>query len=196
MERIRYAMEGNQVVMTDAMTGVRGLNDESVQCCVTSPPYFRQRDYGVAGQWGQEASPGEYVSNLVELFRELRRVLRNNGTIWMVIGDSYASTARGGQAGRRRYGQSYGAPPGLHEGIKRKDLFGIPWTVALALRNDGWYLRQDIIWYKKNPMPESVRDRCTRSHEYIFMFSKSENYYYDHLAIATPLSGSAKIRMQ
>src|SRR5277367_2531857 len=118
-------MEWNRVYVSDGLTGVRRMESGSVQCCVTSPPYFRQRDYGVAGQWGQEASPGEYVSNLVELFRELRRVLTDSGIIWMVIGDSYASTGRGGQTGRHQYGQSYGAAPGLHEGIKRKDMLGI-----------------------------------------------------------------------
>ena len=182
--------------MIDAMTGVRGLPDESIRAVVTSPPYFRQRDYGCTGQWGQEETPEEYVAHLVELFGELRRVLKVDGTAWVVLGDSYASTGRGGQTGRQRYGQDYGPAPGLHEGIKRKDLLGMPWTVALALRQHGWYLRQDIIWYKKNPMPESVKDRCTRCHEYVFMFSKSERYYYDHLAIATPLSQSARLRMQ
>ena len=180
----------------DAMAGVRGLPDESIRTVVTSPPYFRQRDYGCKGQWGQEGTPEEYVAHLVELFGELRRVLKVDGTAWVVLGDSYASTGRGGQNGRQRYGQDYGPAPGLHEGIKRKDLLGMPWTVALALRQHGWYLRQDIIWYKTNPMPESVKDRCTRCHEYVFMFSKSERYYYDHLAIATPLSQSARLRMQ
>ena len=189
-------MQWNQVYIIDALAGVQGLPDESVRTVVTSPPYYRQRDYACAGQWGQEESPEAYIGHLVELFRELHRVLRVDGTVWMVIGDSYASTRRGGQAGRRQYGQEYGPAPGLHEGIKRKDLLGIPWSVALALRQRGWYLRQDIVWFKSNPMPESVKDRCTRSHEYIFMFSKNEVYYYDHLAIATPLSRSTRKRMK
>jgi DNA modification methylase len=189
-------MQWNIVDTIDAMAGVQGLPDECVRTVVTSPPYFRQRDYGCAGQWGQEETPDEYIKHLVELFRELRRVLKNDGTVWLVLGDFYASTGRGGQTGRRRYGQEYGPPPGLHHGIKRKDLLGMPWTVALAIRERGWYLRQDVVWYKTNAMPESVRDRCTRSHEYLFMFSKNERYYYDHLAIAVPLSRASQARMQ
>lgn len=189
-------MQWNRVYAVDAMTGVRGLPDESVQVVVTSPPYFRQRDYGCGGQWGREETPDEYVAHLVGLFTELRRVLKSDGTVWLVLGDGYASTGRGGQSGRQRYGQDYGAAPGLHDGIKRKDLLGMPWTVALAIRQSGWYLRQDIIWYKTNPMPESVKDRCTRSHEYIFMFSKSDRYYYDHLAISAPLAKASEIRMR
>jgi len=189
-------MQWNRVYTIDVMAGVRGLPEESVRTVVTSPPYFRQRDYGCAGQWGQEESPEEYVKHLLELFRELRRVLKNDGTVWIVLGDSYASSGRGGQSGRKRYGQEYGPAPGLHEGIKRKDLLGIPWTVALALRQDGWHLRQDVVWFKTNAMPESVKDRCTRCHEYVFMLSKSERYYYDHLAIAAPLSRATQVRMR
>ena len=189
-------MQWNRVCIIDALAGVRSLPDGSVRTVVTSPPYFRQRDYGCAGQWGQEETPEAYVQHLVELFGELHRVLRADGTVWMVIGDSYASTSRGGQAGRQRYGQEYGPAPGLYDGIKRKDLLGIPWTVALALRQQGWYLRQDIVWYKTNPMPESVKDRCTRCHEYVFMFSKSERYYYDHLVIAAQLSVATQVRMR
>ena len=193
-------MQWNRIYTIDALAGVRGLPDESVRTVVTSPPYFRQRDYGCAGQWGQEENPEAYVKHLVELFGELHRVLRVDGTVWMVIGDSYASNSRGGQAGLRHfgreYGPEYGLATGLHEGIKRKDLLGIPWTVALALREHGWYLRQDIIWYKTNPMPESVKDRCTRCHEYVFMFSKSDRYYYDHLAIAVPLSKASQARLR
>ena len=188
-------MEWNNVYVSDALAGVSGLEAGSVQCCVTSPPYFRQRDYGVAGQWGQEDSPEEYVARLVALFREVRRVLSDSGTAWIVLGDSYAGGGRGGQRGGRDYGQTYGPGVGIYQGIKRKDLLGIPWMVAFALRGDGWYLRQDVILFKKNGMPESVRDRCTRAHEYIFMLSKSERYYYNHLAIATPLSGSTVARM-
>jgi len=186
-------MQWNRVYAMDAVAGVRQLSDESVRVVVTSPPYFRQRDYGCAGQWGQEETPDGYVAHLVGLFTELRRVLRNDGTVWLVLGDSYAAMTRGG---RQQYARQYGPPPGLHDGIKRKDLMGMPWMVALAIRAAGWYLRQDIIWYKTNPVPESVKDRCTRSHEYIFMFSKSERYYYDHLAIAAPLSKASQTRMQ
>jgi DNA modification methylase len=188
-------MQWNKVNRIDALAGVRGLPDDSVRTVVTSPPYFRQRDYGYQEQWGQEANPEEYVSHLAELFVELHRVLKDDGTVWMVLGDSFASITRGGQAGRQQYGQDYGRAPGLYPGIKKKDLMGVPWMVAFALRQQGWYLRQDVIWFKSNPMPESVKDRCTRCHEYIFMFSKNERYYYDHLAIATPISDSTQIRM-
>jgi DNA modification methylase len=191
-------MEWNRVVKSDALMGVQSLPDRLVQCCVTSPPYYRQRDYGMAGQWGQEESPDLYVDQLVRLFREVRRVLTDSGTLWLVIGDSYAGNRRGGRFHpkfRNKQGQE-GPPVGVYPGIKRKDLLGIPWMVAFALRKDGWYLRQDIIWFKRNPMPESIRDRCSRSHEYIFMFSKRAKYYYNHLAIATPLSPSTVERMK
>jgi DNA modification methylase len=190
-------MEWNRVLLSDALEGVRLLPSGSVQCCVTSPPYFRQRDYGVAGQWGQEKDPVEYVGHLVELFGEVRRVLTDTGTVWIVLGDSYGADKRGGRL-NPKYGNKRGLegpPVGTFAGVKKKDLLGVPWMVAFALRASGWYLRQDIIWFKTNPMPESVQDRCTRSHEYIFMFTKSQRYYYDHLAIATPLSKSARIRM-
>jgi len=188
-------MEWNRVYVSDALEGVSRLPGQSVQSCVTSPPYFRQRDYGVAGQWGQENSPEQYVEHLVLLFREVRRILVDMGTVWVVLGDSYASKSRGGRIEKRHGMAIYGPPVGLYDGIKRKDLLGIPWMVAFALRADGWYLRQDIIWSKVNPMPESMRDRCTRSHEYIFMLSKSPKYFYNHLGIATPLSKSALKRM-
>jgi DNA modification methylase len=188
-------MEWNKVYISDALAGVNMLPDGTVQCCVTSPPYFRQRNYGIAGQWGQEHKPDEYVDHLVELFRSVRRVLSDNGTVWIVLGDSYGADHRGGRVTSRHNREIYGDPVGLPGGTKRKDLLGIPWMVAFALRRDGWYLRQDIIWFKTNPMPESVRDRCTRSHEYIFMFSKNQRYYYDHLGIATPLSKSAIRRL-
>lgn len=188
-------MKPDGVYCMDAVKGVNMIPAGSVQCCVTSPPYFRQRDYGVEGQWGQESKPEEYVDRMVMLFRAIRWVLTDMGTAWIVIGDSYAGDRRGGQSGRMDYGQTYGSGVGLHQGIKRKDLLGIPWMVAFALRADGWYLRQDIIWFKTNGMPESVKDRCTRAHEYIFMLSKSERYFYDHLAIATPLLGSTLQRL-
>jgi DNA modification methylase len=175
------------------MAGVHSLPEASVQTVVTSPPYFRQRDYGCIGQWGQEDSPAEYVKHLVQLFGELRRVLRDDGTIWLILGDSYASSTRGWN---RRHGRINGPVVGLHEGIKPKDMLGVPWTVALALRENGWYLRQDIVWHKTNPMPESVKDRCTRSHEYIFMFSKKARYFFDHLSIATPISSATERRMR
>lgn len=177
----------------------------SVQTCVTSPPYFGLRDYGVDGQIGLESTVDEYVSNLVDVFREVRRVLKDDGTLWLNLGDSYAAarggthqpaetlaggkngrTDDGGRVNRSRHDGYNPTRNAAAIGLKHKDLIGIPWRVALALQADGWYLRQDIIWSKPNPMPESVKDRCTKSHEYIFMLSKSPRYYYDAAAIAEP----------
>lgn len=181
----------------DAIERLRELPDGIVQACITSPPYFGLRDYGVDGQIGLEETPQEYVERLVAAFREVRRVLRGDGTLWLNLGDSYASQggAHGGRndnqrgVGARRVHAAGGGdqaartPP---DGLKPKDLVGIPWRVAFALQADGWYLRSDIIWAKPNPMPESVRDRPTRSHEYVFLLSKNERYYYDHEAIKEP----------
>lgn len=161
-------MEVNKIYCGDALQVLSTIPDESVNCCVTSPPYWALRDYGVHGQIGQESTPDEYVMKMVKGFREVKRVLKNDGTLWLNLGDSYASSGRDISA------------------LKQKDLVGIPWMVAFALRADGWYLRQDIIWSKPNPMPESVTDRCTKSHEYIFLLSKSPKYYYDADAIKTP----------
>lgn len=166
------------------------MPDSSVHCCITSPPYYGLRDYGVDGQIGLEKTPEAYILRLVSVFREVRRVLRDDGTLWVNIGDSYNA-----QPGQRRATDkpgdkqatnngSVGAPSRSIEGLKPKDLIGIPWMLAFALRADGWYLRQDIIWHKPNPMPESVKDRCTKAHEYVFMFSKSKYYYYDSVAVA------------
>jgi DNA modification methylase len=170
----------------DCRDVLRTLPEASVHCCVTSPPYFGLRDYGHAGQIGLEPTPAEYVEQMVTVFREVRRVLRDDGTLWLNLGDSYAtrwssvrSAGRGKLADDRR--ERHGAAP---DGFKNKDLIGIPWRVAFALQADGWYLRQDIIWSKPNPMPESVRDRCTKAHEYVFLLSKSERYFYDAGAIA------------
>lgn len=190
-------MEGEdrlRIVCGDALGSLRGLADESVQCGVCSPPYWGLRDYGVEGQLGLEKTPEEYVSKMVEVFREVRRVLRNDGTLWLNLGDSYnaynggagpsSKLSRGAQTTERPQLESgYGLKC---KGLKPKDLVGIPWMVAFALRADGWYLRQDIIWSKPNPMPESVTDRCTKAHEYLFLLSKSPRYYYDAEAIAEP----------
>lgn len=190
----------------DCVQSLKELADESVQCCVTSPPYFGLRDYGHDGQIGLEATPDEYVAKLVQVFREVRRVLKNNGTLWLNLGDSYATNggAHGnrndnqtGVGGRRTHANGGGdqearrAPAGL----KSKDLIGIPWRVAFALQADGWYLRQDIIWHKPNPMPESVLDRCTKAHEYVFLLSRSERYFYDNNAIAEPVAESSIKRL-
>jgi len=183
----------------DVFQVLPGLPNESVQCCVTSPPYYGLRDYAVGGQIGLEATPDEYVTTLVSVFREVRRVLRNDGTVWLNIGDSYAgswgaqghtgqmvdrgiTTARGGAFPRRSHTGSI--PAGA--GYKPKDLLGIPWQLALALRADGWFLRSDIIWAKPNPMPESVTDRPTSAHEHVFLLSKSARYFYDADAIREP----------
>lgn len=179
----------------DCLQSMAFLDDKSVHTCVTSPPYFGLRDYGVDGQIGLEPTPDEFVATLVAVFREVRRVLRDDGTLWLNLGDSYARPpAKGGSGpgGKNRewYGESYGQARGakIPEGLKDKDLIGIPWRVAFALQADGWYLRQDIIWHKPNPMPESVRDRCTKAHEYIFLLSKGPKYYFDHEAIKEPVS--------
>lgn len=164
------------------------LADCSVNCVVTSPPYYGLRDYNVDGQIGLEQTPDEYVADLVQVFREVWRVLRDDGTVWLNLGDSYNGS--GGAGGDYiEGGLKEGQPkyPGRHiNNLKLKDLIGIPWMVAFALRDDGWYLRQDIIWHKPNPMPESVKDRCTKAHEYVFLLSKSPHYYYDYKAIAEP----------
>jgi DNA modification methylase len=172
----------------DCREVLRALPDQSVHCCVTSPPYFGLRDYGVAGQIGLEPTPDAFVGELVVVFREVRRVLRDDGTLWLNLGDSYASA----WACKRRNIIGNGSPDmntsrgRMAEGLKEKDLIGIPWRVAFALQADGWYLRQDIIWSKPNPMPESVTDRCTKAHEYIFLLSKNARYYYDADAVAEP----------
>ena len=176
-------------LLGDAVECLKLLDAESVHCCVTSPPYFNLRDYGTPGQLGREATPEEYVERLVEVFHEVRRVLKPNGTLWLNIGDSYTS---GGRKSRdfdpKLPARSVDQRPRTPVGMKPKDLMGIPWTLAFALRADGWYLRQDIIWHKPNAMPESVRDRCTKSHEYIFLLSKSPKYYFDSRAIREPCS--------
>jgi DNA modification methylase len=165
------------VLCGDALEQLRTLPDASVQCCVTSPPYWGLRDYGALGQLGLEKTPEEYVAKLVDVMREVRRVLKSDGTMFLNLGDSYAGGGRGTNVGSLV--EDTPCPPGY----KRKDLVGIPWMVAFALRADGWWLRQDIIWHKPNPMPESVTDRCTKAHEYIFLLTKSGRYYFDADAI-------------
>jgi len=183
----------------DCLEVLKTLPDSSVHCCVTSPPYFGLRDYGVEGQIGLEASPEAFVSRLVEVFREVRRVLRKDGTLWLNLGDTYNGLKVGStqeNVGAKRHNTSTFRKE-LDKSIKPKDLIGIPWRVAFALQSDGWYLRQDIIWAKPNPMPESVKDRCTKAHEYLFLLSKSERYYFDAEAIKEPASetsGYAKQR--
>jgi DNA modification methylase len=184
-------MSDYQVLIGDCVEQMKTLPDQSVNCCVTSPPYFGLRDYGNDGQIGLEQTPDEFVAALVAVFREVRRVLRDDGTLWLNLGDSYAGSGKGpaGNLGAKHNERHLEHKHGgiVPKGLKPKDLIGIPWRVAFALQQDGWYLRQDIIWHKPNPMPESVRDRCTKAHEYIFLLSKSPKYYYDHEAIKVPV---------
>jgi len=191
------------IICGDALTELRKLPDESIHCCVTSPPYWGLRDYGVPGQLGLERTPEEYVARMVEVFREVRRVLRKDGVLWLNLGDTYSahkdcksvpdSLRVGGRSESANViakGQSHSRDTKLlkSQGLKNKDLIGIPWRVAFALQADGWWLRQDIIWAKPNPMPESVTDRCTKAHEYIFMLTKSARYWYDAEAVKEPFS--------
>lgn len=179
--------EVNRIHCGDALELLRQLPDESVQCCVTSPPYWALRNYGIDGQIGMEPTPQEYISRMESVFKEVYRVLRNDGTLWLNIGDSYASNLKGdGGASEkqlRNAGSRYKISQRFDHGLKSKDLCGIPWRLAFALQAAGWYLRCDIIWSKPNPMPESVMDRPTKSHEYLFLMAKSERYYYDAEAI-------------
>jgi len=185
-------MSDYKVLIGDCRETLKALPAQSINTCVTSPPYFGLRDYGHEGQMGAEPTPDDFVAALVEVFREVRRVLRGDGTVWLNLGDSYATgTTASRQPGNKSFGENTAKAQGLPrigtpDGLKTKDLIGIPWRVAFALQADGWYLRQDIIWHKPNPMPESVTDRCTKSHEYIFMLSKSPKYYYDHEAVKEP----------
>jgi site-specific DNA-methyltransferase (adenine-specific) len=176
---------GIKILHGSCLDRLKDLEDQSINTCITSPPYWGLRDYGEGEQLGLEETPEAFVENLVKVFREVKRVLRDDGTVWLNLGDSYSSGGRTTTTNQTLRGdKDYGVTrPKPSEGIKPKDLIGIPWRVAFALQADGWYLRQDIIWHKPNPMPESVRDRCTKAHEYIFLLSKSPKYYFDNEAI-------------
>jgi len=183
-----------RILNGDARSMLRELPDGSVGCCVTSPPYFGLRDYGHDDQIGLEETPKEYVAQLVEVFREVHRVLRDDGVLWVNIGDSYASTSSynaarssGGEFGRVVGERQPRAP--LSAGLKPKDLIGIPWMLSFALRAEGWFLRQEVVWSKPNAMPESVRDRCTKAHESVFLFAKTREYFFDAQAISEPVAG-------
>ena len=196
-----------EIITGDCIETMRRMSAGSVHTCVTSPPYFGLRDYGHDGQIGLEPTPDEFVAALVAVFREVRRVLRDDGTLWLNLGDSYAGGVysnhdvngekwkkemNGDKRRSRQQDQRKALAP---LGIKPKDLIGIPWRVAFALQADGWYLRQDIIWHKPNPMPESVRDRCAKAHEYVFLLSKSSRYYFDAEAIKEPVAASTVSRL-
>lgn len=167
----------------DAKEVLSSLPENSVDCCVTSPPYFALRDYGVEGQLGLESTPEEYISKLADIFEEVYRVLKDDGTLWVNIGDSYNGNKLGNSNAKWKSTNTESFKKKFWSGAKHKDLIGIPWMLAFELRKRGWYLRQDIIWNKTNAMPESVTDRCTKSHEYIFLLSKSQKYYFDYEAI-------------
>lgn len=186
------------ILVGDAVTRLRDIQCESVRTCVTSPPYWGLRDYGNDGQLGLEATPNEFVESLCQVFDEVWRVLADDGTLWVNLGDSYAgsSLSRASNNGRAGYGNPReGTVSRMGNGLKHKDLVGIPWRFAFAMQDRGWYLRQDIIWAKPNPMPESVTDRCTKSHEYVFLLTKNPRYYFDGDAIREPLAESSLARL-
>jgi DNA modification methylase len=197
----------NKIEFGDCRTIMRQWANEGVkiQTCVTSPPYYGLRDYGHEGQLGLEETPEQYIANMVEVFQCVKDILADDGTLWVNIGDSYYNYRPGkGQAlvqqtvanNDQDLPQTCARRGNKLEGLKEKDLIGIPWMLAFALRADGWYLRQDIIWHKPNPMPESVQDRCTKSHEYIFLLSKSPKYYYDIDSIKEELKEESIARNQ
>jgi DNA modification methylase len=185
-------MKTAQVLLGDVRQRITEIPDASIQACITSPPYWGLRDYGQDDQIGLEQEPTAFVDSLVEVFREVHRALKPDGVLWLNIGDSYSGSGKGtaGNLGKkhneRHLEHKHSAI--VPDGLKPKDLVGIPWRLAFALQNDGWYLRQDIIWHKPNVMPESVKDRCTKAHEYLFMLTKSQRYYFDNEAIFEPVS--------
>ena len=191
-------MSKAKIIIGDVRTAMQLIPDQSVQTCITSPPYWGLRDYGQGDQIGLEETPQQYVDQMVQVFREVWRVLKDDGTLWLNIGDSYAGSGKGpaGNLGathnERHMEHKHSAI--VPDGLKPKDLVGIPWRLAFALQADGWYLRQDIIWSKPNPMPESVTDRCTKSHEYVFLLTKSRQYFYDHVAIKENAATEPKAR--
>lgn len=183
-------LRGSTLFEGDALTVLRRLPSESVRCVVTSPPYWGLRDYGNVEQIGLEATMAQFLHRLVTIFAEVKRVLTNDGTVWLNIGDSYTSGNRGYRApDKKNPARAMGVRPNTPDGLKSKDLIGIPWRLVFALQADGWYLRSDIVWDKPNAMPESVKDRPARSHEYLFMLTKSEKYFYDWQAVREPAGG-------
>ena len=199
-------MDINKIYCGNCIDILETFPDRSIDCCITSPPYYGLRDYGVNGQIGNEDTPEQYIENLVIVFEEVKRILKDDGVLWLNIGDSWAGSNQG--AGTKNLSKKQSSNHGTNymiakthksklsklNGYKPKDLIGIPWMAAFALRENGWYLRQDIIWAKGNPMPESVKDRCTKSHEYIFLLSKSRKYYFDYMSIKEPAVTQPKAR--
>ena len=182
-----YSAEDIRIVQGDSRRALSEIRDNTFQCCITSPPYWGLRDYGIAGQIGAENDPSVYIQDLVAIFREVRRTLRPDGTLWLNIGDSYTRGDRRWRApDKKNAGRAMSYRPPTPAGLKPKDLIGVPWRLALALQADGWFLRSDIVWNKPNCQPESVKDRPTRAHEYVFLMSKAESYFYDFEAIREP----------
>lgn len=193
-------METDRILCGDALNVLRTLPDNFLHCCITSPPYYALRDYGAEGQIGREDTPAQYVARLTEVFSEVRRVLLPSGTLWLNIADTYAGKGNQGDSVDPKYpngrtGQTVAINRRV-EGCKAKDMIGIPWMLAFALRDSGWYLRSDIIWMKANPMPESCKDRPSRCYEHVFLLTKSRSYYYDAAAIAEPVAESTPMRMR
>lgn len=189
-------LDDSLIMEGDALHALRLLPSNSIQCVVTSPPYWGLRDYGIDGQIGLEGTLPQFINHLVAIFNEIKRVLRDDGTLWVNIGDGYTSGNRGYRAtDKKNPARAMAVRPDTPEGMKPKDLQGIPWRLAFALQDDGWYLRSDIVWHKPNAMPESVKDRPTRAHEYLFMLTKSERYFYDYEAVKEPgLNGKLRNR--
>lgn len=189
-------LDDSLIMEGDALHALRLLPSDSIQCVVTSPPYWGLRDYGIDGQIGLEGTLPQFINHLVAIFNEIKRVLRDDGTIWVNVGDGYTSGNRGYRAiDKKNPARAMAVRPDTPEGLKPKDLQGIPWRLAFALQDDGWYLRSDIVWHKPNAMPESVKDRPTRAHEYLFMLTKSERYFYNYEAVKEPgLNGNPRNR--
>ncbi|MBU4276050.1 MAG: site-specific DNA-methyltransferase [Proteobacteria bacterium] len=190
----KISLDDSLILEGDALQALSLLPSNSVQCVVTSPPYWGLRDYHIGGQIGLEKTLPQFLNHLVAIFNEVKRVIRDDGTLWLNIGDGYTSGNRGYRAtDKKNPARAMAIRPDTPDGLKPKDLQGIPWRLAFALQDDGWYLRSDIVWHKPNAMPESVKDRPTRAHEYLFMLTKSERYYYDYEAVKE-IGSNGKLR--
>ncbi len=184
LEPNKITIDESMIIEGDALLALRLLPMKSIQCVITSPPYWGLRDYGIAGQIGLEESLPQFINHLVAVFNEVRRVLKDDGALWLNIGDGYTSGNRGYRAAdKKNPARAMAVRPDTPQGLKSKDLLGLPWRLAFALQDDGWYLRSDIVWNKPNAMPESVKDRPSRSHEYLFLLTKSEKYFYEYQSV-------------